>query len=364
MQIDFHHAVTYVVARLAGFGHRDAEVIAYCAQYVDDANNTGEVIFENGAMYSRICSAHHVLDYRNFDELASRRVWVAFHFLPANGGKTAGENPDGTFIDKLVCGPESPVAEDMVRCCIEKQGELFGLHRLGITLHVYADSWAHRGFAGVSHQINDVRKLDDQDRPDPGFLGELKDFFGDRFDAAANRFVSNSYPLGHGAALSCPDVPYLRWQYRNGRGETVIRNNPDDFLQAADSMCRVMQRFRVGDADAKAPGLSGEMKEKIGGFLAGFQEKEKKDRHKRWLDEIANGAFGFPPVKLTYKAKGKGSWKHEALDTRRIYDRKQERFKYHPSFLGCDWKLFHDALQAHRFDVVNVILPRYGICVA
>ena len=26
--------------------------------------------------------------------------------------------------------------------------------------------------------------------------------------------------------------------------------------------------------------------------------------------------------------------------------------------------MFHDALQAHRFDVVRVILPRYGICVA
>jgi nucleoside 2-deoxyribosyltransferase len=73
MQIDFHHAVTYVVARLAGFGHREAEVVAYCAQYVDDATNTGEIIFENGAMYSRICSAHKMLDYRNFDELASRR---------------------------------------------------------------------------------------------------------------------------------------------------------------------------------------------------------------------------------------------------------------------------------------------------
>jgi len=52
MQIDFHHAVTYVVARLAGFGHREAEVVAYCAQYVDDARNTGEIIFDSGAMYS------------------------------------------------------------------------------------------------------------------------------------------------------------------------------------------------------------------------------------------------------------------------------------------------------------------------
>jgi hypothetical protein len=28
MQIDFHHAATYVIARIAGFNHDDASVIA------------------------------------------------------------------------------------------------------------------------------------------------------------------------------------------------------------------------------------------------------------------------------------------------------------------------------------------------
>lgn len=364
MQIDFHHTVTYVVARLAGFGHREAEVVAYCAQYVDDATNSGEIVFSNGAMYSRICSAHKMLDYRHFDKLASRRVWVPFHFLPANGGKKAGENPDGSFIDKLVCGPDSDVARDMVRMCIEKRDALFGLHRLGITMHVYADTWAHQGFAGVNHKINEVMALDDQDDPDPGFLGELEDFFGDQFDAAFGQFIGDSLPLGHGSALSYPDRPYLRWRYRNGRGETINRNNPEAFVMAADGMCRAMQRFRAGDADIEVPGLSSEMKDKIGAFLVGFKERHKAERHQRWLDEISKGSFGFPPVKLTYRAKGLGSWKYEALETRRMYDRKSERFEYHPSFLGADWKMFHDALQAHRFDVVKVILPRYGICVA
>ena len=50
MQIDFHHAATYVIARLAGFSHTKAGKIAYAAQYVDDADNTGVVRFDNGAM--------------------------------------------------------------------------------------------------------------------------------------------------------------------------------------------------------------------------------------------------------------------------------------------------------------------------
>ena len=102
-----------------------------------------------------------------------------------------------------------------------------------------------------------------------------------------------------------------------------------------------MQRYRVGDADAEVPGLSGEARDKIGMFLAGFQEDDKRERHNRWLEEIGRGSFGFPPVKLTYKAKGVGSWKYEAVETRRIRDRRGDRFAYYPSFLGCDWKLFH-----------------------
>ena len=54
MQIDFHHTVTYVCARMAGFEHKDADIIAYSAQYVDDATNSGTVQFDTGAMYHRI----------------------------------------------------------------------------------------------------------------------------------------------------------------------------------------------------------------------------------------------------------------------------------------------------------------------
>ena len=103
MQIDGHHTLTYIVARLAGFNHNQASNIAYSAQYVDDATNSGTIHFKNGAMYTRISSAHKMLDYRNTDELANHQVWIPFHFLPGNAGKPAGENPEGSFITKLVC---------------------------------------------------------------------------------------------------------------------------------------------------------------------------------------------------------------------------------------------------------------------
>lgn len=364
MQIDFHHAATYVIARLAGFGHREAETVAYCAQYVDDATNTGTIYFGSGAMYTRICSAHKMVDPRNFEKQANHHVWIPFHFLPGNGRKRAGENPQGSFIEKIICKPNSYIAQDMVRACIEDRDALYGLHRLGVTMHVFADTWAHQQFAGVTHRANNVRALDDQDNPDPGFLGKLIDLFEDKVDQVSGGFVQDVLPLGHGGALTYPDLPYLKWKYRDYKGEIVQRNNAEIFSEAADEMCKAMQRYRTGEAQADVPGLTQESRGKIKEQMEAFRDEDGEDRHRKWLDTIRAGDFGFPPVRLDYRAKGAGSWKHQAVGTRRVHDRKNDTLTYHPSFLSSDWKLFHDAVLAHRFTVIHNILPRYGICAA
>ncbi len=41
-----------------------------------------------------------------------------------------------------------------------------------------------------------------------------------------------------------------------------------------------------------------------------------------------------------------------------------DEYRKPPEFFRCDWKLFHDAMQRQRLDIVQVVLPRYGICVA
>ena len=51
MQIDFHHGVTYLLSRIAGFTAEEANIIAYSSAYVDDATNSGLIKFDNGAMY-------------------------------------------------------------------------------------------------------------------------------------------------------------------------------------------------------------------------------------------------------------------------------------------------------------------------
>ena len=358
MQIDGHHTLTYIAARLAGFGHAHASIIAYSAQYVDDATNSGTIHFDNGAMYTRISSAHKMLDYRNTDELANHQVWIPFHFLPGNGGKPAGENPDGSFIRKIVCVADSPVALDMLKACVADFEKPYALHRLGIAMHVYADTWAHQGFAGVNHKINKIEHLESNNKKlDQSLLKKMASFF-----------ISESFPLGHGAALSHPDRPELIWKYENGLGEPVDRNNPEMFLEAADRMCRAMRCFRNKDYKMdldSVPGLPDKDANKILSRLKTTKGDTGEIRHEKWLAEIENGTFSFGSARPVYIAKGKESWKFKSIGQVAASDNGREIFTYRKKhFLKSNWKLFHDAIQAHRFDVLHDILPKYGICAA
>lgn len=345
VQIDFHHAATYALARIAGFSHEEAHVVGASAQYVDDATHAGVIRFEDGSSYSRHSSAHKALDYRNFQALAQSRVWIPFHFLPGNGGYTADIDPPGGRPIKLVTVPDSPPARDMLRACIEARHRPWGLHRLGITMHVYADTWAHQGFCGIRHEINDVRDVRLGDGSEALSLKEK----------LAGWFAGEALPLGHGAVLSFPDRPYLRWSYLDWRGERVQRDNPADYERAAQCMFKAMRRWRLGDPDADVPGLGEPDLAALRVLIA--LEKEAPARHEAWLAAIREGAFSFGRAEERYVEVGPGSWKHEALGTHEDLD----RYPFDPGFPACDWKRFHDALQEHRFDMLHVVLPRYGV---
>ena len=356
MQIDFHHATTWVVARAAGFSVEDAKIIAYASQYVDDATNYGHINFTNGAAYERVPSAHGMLDYRNLEDLKNMKVWVPFHFLPGNGGRPAGENPEGSFIRKLVCKPGSYIAQDMVKECIRDKHRPYALHRLGITSHVFVDTWGHQGFAGVQHDINKVDDLRGaNEEPAENLIEKIGDFF-------CELAQENIPALGHGQALSNPDLPYESWSYVNGLGDTVIRNNPVDFVTAADELCKVYQRYIAGDHLANAKGLSEGLKYNILVCFKEFNQVKGEQRHARWLAAIEEDFFGFGAETLTYIAKGENSWKHQALGTTRAEG--DDEYTFSPDFITSNWKYFHDAAKKHRLAIIDDILPKYGICVA
>lgn len=356
MQIDFHHAVTYVIARWAGFAHEDAATIAYAAQYVDDATNDRPVTFDDGSTFTRVASAHPMLDPENFDNFDNHISWLPFHFLPG---------AEGTGTDALVCVQNSAVAQDMLAHCIadcHAGGKLAdtALHRLGITAHTYVDTWAHQKFAGIFDSINEVSNIcDDVGDPDESILDRLEDL--------KNRIGSAVIPhVGHGQAETYPDMPWLTWSYTNGRGTPVIRHNLDLFVDAANHLAQFFQRFRKNDATAEVPGLDQIQQNELRQMFENLKEPDGDTRHDRWIKALATTGFkGIEAVQLTYAADGPASWKGAAfgdfnVDSDIPLDAKPPRTAV---FENSDWKKFHDAAHAHLSTVKDSILPAHGCTV-
>lgn len=372
MQIDFHHGVTYVCARLAGFSANDAKIVAHSAQYVDDATTEGVIWFDNGMIYPRTASAHKMLDYRNMRDLANHRVWLPFHFLPGNGGDPMPAEPPEyrsveEFIARCICRPNSPPARDLMQAVIERQDRPYALHRLGVATHVFADTWAHQGFVGYQHQINLASNVEAENdgHHKRNFNEKSKDFFGMRWEQLKSYFIGAALPLGHGTVLSYPDRPYLCWSYTNGLGQLIRRDNPKEFLKAARETYQYFRRYRAWPKQRQAVFQTEypfpEGWDRIGHYLAAINDEDERVRHRKWLDLIGDGTFGFRD-QVTYTEKGEGSWKQKALNTDEdIIDNSNAPLPYPRSFLNRDWKLFHDALQAHRFFILHELLPRYGL---
>lgn len=356
MQIDGHHTLTYVVARFAGISHYDAEKMAYSAQYVDEATNDKPIYFDNGAMFDRIVSAHKMLDYRNTQELANHLVWIPFHFLPGNQGIPSDIESDGPFIHRLICKPDSHVARDMLRMVATHWDKPFAAHLMGVAMHVFADTFAHQGFAGVIHDYNRVSELDSSSS---SALEGIK-------DKLLSQGISRSSPLGHGAALSFPDRPYATWTYLNGEGTPVERDNTTIYLDAANAMCKVLQCWKDADSlmniDAQ-PGLSSNQYSMIEQALREIDDDDGDARHSKWIQRLQDGRFGFDPIDLPFNKDGNESWKELARGPSWIQD-DNVVYHYTPAFLQSDWKQFHDALKTYRLEVIRDVLPRYGICVA
>ena len=154
MQEDMHYYGTYALARAAGLGVNHAKVIAYAAQYVDDSTSSDSEVHQDGGMFEATATAHtnaEAIENAVADHSEQRKVWVPFHFFPGGEGDTLSE--------KLKCVKDGKLAQEMVanhiRHSVSVKDE-HGLELMGIMAHVYADTFSHYGFSGVSSRGNKV----------------------------------------------------------------------------------------------------------------------------------------------------------------------------------------------------------------
>jgi hypothetical protein len=353
VQRDLHHAGTYVVARLAGFSHNEASTVAHAAQYVDDSTNRGTVRFDNGASYERIASAHKTFDVvHNSENKEDYEVWVPFHFLPGNNGEAAGAGKQAPLHQRLVCTPDSPTTVDMWNQCRARRADANALHRLGITAHVYCDTFSHQMFVGIRHRINRVAHLEHLNPRESSVMARIESMVADELE------------LGHGGALTDPDLPYLEWRYVNGSGQDRTVSNPELYLTALDRLFSQFLYYLGRDRDLTIPAADRALLEQLIRTTGG---EDPVKRNHRWLEQIRSGGFSFGALNedespsLEYVPSGAGSWRDAALGMTEERDKPGRVFHYDERFEQSDWKKFHDALKEHQATVLKGILPDYGL---
>lgn len=317
MDIDFHFGTIYVLSRWAGFDGNDAKIIATCSQFVDDNISEDPLFLEDavvpcdfGRGFRRL-SGHDL--WENLNEKGNHQVWIPYHFLPGMRGETEQE--------KLVCHKNSMLAQKMVETMIFNQNEN-RLFRLGITLHVYADTWAHQEFSGLTDESNIIYDIAVLQPPD-----SLRDRIEDRvIDVTAE-----VRPLGHASAIHWPDRPYVGWTSRNKFVDG--RNNWDEFIEASKEIYAILQRFK-GVASVS---FTSEME---GLLLDTFQSIQREDCNQRNLDWIN-------------KIKANGFWFRDFSEVDKNVDYEKMTITDNPL-------LFYSALDEH-YDFVKENLQNAGL---
>ncbi len=371
MEGDFHHGTTYVLSRMAGFKPEEAYVIAYSAEYVDQAgSNLTEsveyhaIFFDDYGIFEYIDSCHGTFDVENIKEVEQHNVWVPFHFIPGN------KSENNKLVERLICqeGTEdNQIVQEMIKETLRRPFEDAGLHRLGITMHVLADTFAHRGFAGIMGCLTGIME-------NVNDTSNIKIISPENF-AEPSSLVYDYPPLGHARAGHLPDYPFLDFEYVNYNNEKIRRNNPEDFLTAAKTMLNVLNEYREKYYPSSPVPSKEDVQydlEKIHECFKTFVSDDCNKRHQMWIDKINGKEFkccNSDEEKALYFAEDQpNSWWHEVTQIcphsdNPLYNLTGYR-KFDEKFMKCNYRLFQLSLKAHRYYVQNVILPNFGICIA
>ena len=257
MQKDFHYYATYCAAYLAGYSHEESLAICYSAQFVDLCSRT---LLESLKAPRAAATTQLQLELMNArtDPVGLQditRIWASFHFLPRDL-YAERKNCSKRYLNKyrLICGPNGDLLVDTVNLA---KGE--SLQAAGIAMHVLADTWAHRYFAGTpSLVINNIDAYFYELIPDGDGYKERPVVFRHKTsepdDLDNSIYTSSIYQfnelsimnLGHGRAGHIPDYSFIRYRYMPAWGDyrEIIKDNPEDYEHAFRQMVYAMKYLR------------------------------------------------------------------------------------------------------------------------
>ena len=261
MNSDFHYYATFCAAFLAGYTAEECRNIAWCAQFTDCCSATFLTRVrgpkEAATTQLQLELANARTDLIGLQKIT--RIWASFHFLP--GDLTAEVSGGKFYRDKfrLICNVNSPLLKETINLAKEN-----GTEAAGLAMHVLADTWAHRFFAGTpSLVINNTNYHFYELISENGVLRERKVTF--RHNPSApddlDRGIYNNtvmrlgesaiMNLGHGRAGHLPDYSFMRYRYMPAWGNytVVTKNNPSDYMRAFRQMVYALRCIRGAEGE-------------------------------------------------------------------------------------------------------------------
>ncbi len=316
MDVEFHYYQTYLIAIKAGFEPKEAKIIAYSAQYLDDNDISFKIEKDSQYFYENYIS-------QTSNIFKSKETWLklnpVFHFIPGDPLCISASRRDGRM-HHLNCTPDSPNANEIMDSALESEN----LYRIGIAAHGYADTWAHQNFIGFFEDFNSV-----------------------------NGFIPSVMPnLGHADFLNRPDYACATWVDERLLEPKI--DNSQRFLQAASHLFYKLAQYKNPQYSAS---LLKEKELKLIGDLSVVMSKNDEDNRDQDKRIEAYMVLG---VKETYD---KYVWFEEAIseDVRFFKDRNSVNhfldFNIFPDVLSwknrqtyktSHWYLFQEAIKAQQ----------------
>lgn len=366
MQEDMHYYGTYAMARAAGLEAKNAKIVAYSAQYVDDSTANDSEVHEDGGMLQATATAHtgsEAIGNAVADHIEQRRVWVPFHFFPGNEGQTLS--------DRLMCVKDGKLAQEMVANHIDHAVSVkdeYGLALMGVMAHVYADTFSHYGFSGVSSRNNAVDgESFEFDVKNERMLAYINDKFSRFLNKYTPTFLIKNWrkiasqgaelsvgALGHGGVGTYPDRPFLKWRftYEKTREDSGWRKNPETYLEGCEKLHNAFSGYAHKAGIAKNHVNFDQIKNKVSEILC--LEADKEGRTNAWRNAIRQNEL-FEPEE------------HEALEySHKDWEKQKdnfERLNNSHEAAGREIYQFHQAAIYHRDYTLKRLLPRHGIVV-
>lgn len=244
MDIEFYYYVTYLTATRAGFKPKDANVLAYSSQYVDNNDILFEINKDSAELYYENYISQTLDITKPQKDLL--RIYPFFHFIPGEDSNYS-EKINKEEMPFLNTVPDNINANKM----IDKALAGNNLYEIGIACHAYLDTWSHQNFVGMKNNYNGL-----------------------------DRILPN---IGHADAGHDPDIPDKVWEDNRLKNATV--NNKERFLVAIGRLFEKL--FKYINGDEKSSKFSSEKQKLIADIDEIIEEGSDKEERIRLYKKLA-----------------------------------------------------------------------------